>query len=378
MRILAVSRAWPSTERSGVSLAAAAHVEMMVEMGHDVSIIGACAPVLQEDLPVEGRFHVPAYGSGALYSPSRVDHQQMTSAITRANPELIVVEAWQTGIGEAAIQAAKTRNLPVLMISHGVSIHPFSKSITDRLRALGWIHYRYGILPRMILNLTAITTLDEASRSLRFYDRDIARQFGIPVFPLGNFPVNWSRTCLVHNARKRQVLLIGYFSPVKNQLSALEILSKLSADMFLRFIGPRSGEYYLQCVRRASELGVEARVIFSEDHECNISDEIASSIAVLSTSITEALPICLLEAMASGTPFVATPVGAVPSLSGGLIRTDVHGHAEAIQNLMNDAELWNKLSNAGIALHHERFSRISIKEQLSSALLRFDNTDTLE
>jgi glycosyltransferase involved in cell wall biosynthesis len=373
MRILVVSRAWPSTERSGVSLAAAAHVEMMAEMGHDVSIIGAYESVLGEDLPVKRRLHVPAHGSGALYSATHIDRRIMMSAITSAQYDLIVVEAWQTGISEAAIEVSTDRNLPVLMISHGVSVHPFSSSLIDRMRAFGWVYYRIRILPRLVRNLSAITTLDGQSRSPRFYDRDLACRFGIPVVPLGNFPVNWSIEHPSQNARKRQMLLIGYFSPIKNQLSALEILQKLPKDISLHFIGSRSGKYYLRCVRRALKLGVEGRVTFSEDHECNILDEIASSIVVLSTSITEALPICLLEAIASGTPFVATPVGAVPSFCGGLVRPDIDSQADAVLSLVNNTVLWSKLANEGVIFYNERFTRQRIKEQLSLAILRFDN-----
>ena len=368
MRILVVSRSWPSTERSGVSLAAAAHVEMMVGQGHEVFIIGAFPQVQHENLSVKRRFYVAAYGSGALYSPARVNRMSLISAIAEVRPDLVVVEAWQTGLGDAAIEVSFARGLPVLMISHGVSVHSFSSAWIDRLRSFAWLPYRLGYFPGLVRRLCAITTLDEHSRSPRFYDRDLARRIGIPVFPLANFPVNWTIENIPFQDRKRQLLLIGYFSPVKNQLSALELLQKLPEDIMLHFIGPRSGKYYLQCVRYASELNIRSRVMFSEDQEIDIAGEIASSIAVLSTSITEALPICLLEAMACGTPFIATPVGAVPSLRGGIIRQDVLCQAEAVISLVNDSDLWMRLSSEGMATHNARYSRAKISEQLAAAV----------
>jgi glycosyltransferase involved in cell wall biosynthesis len=368
VRILVVSRAWPSSEHSGVSLAAAAHVEMLVELGHVVSIAGASATVLRENLPVERCFHVSASGSGALYSPAKVNRMQLAKAISEAKAELVVVEAWQTALTDAAVEVAFDLGLPVLMVSHGVSLHPFSARWPDRLRALGWSLYRFGRLPRLVSKLSVLTTLAEQVASSRFYDRDLAFNSGIPVVSLANFPNNWSPVRLPHARRKKQVLVIGYFSPVKNQLAALNVLDLLPADISLRFVGPRTGSYYAQCVRRTEDMGLVSRVIFSEDHECDLAQEIAISMAVLSTSITEALPICLLEAMACGTPFVATPVGAVPSLGAGLVRADAALQAEAILALSNTPSLWELQSQIGFTQFSTRFSKDKIREQLAVAV----------
>ena len=42
--------------------------------------------------------------------------------------------------------------------------------------------------------------------------------------------------------------------------------------------------------------------------------------------------------MASGTPFISTPVGNVPELPGGVIAHDVAGMAEAIDQLAQKGE----------------------------------------
>lgn len=368
MRILLVSRSWPSSERSGVSLAAAAHVQMLAELGHEVSIAGAFAPVLAEALPVGQRFLVPSRGSGALYSPARVDRSLLTSAMTRTRVDLVVVEAWQTALTDAAVDAACELALPVLMVSHGVSLHPFSASWPDRLRAWGWTAYRLRRLPRLVGRLSALTALCEHVASPRFYDRDLASQMGTPVAPLGNFPIHWSAVRPSRLERKRQLLVVGYFSPIKNQLGALDVLRRLPPDISLRFVGQRRGAYYAQCVRQVHEMGLATRVTFTEDHECDLAEEIGGCIAVLSTSITEALPICLLEAMASGTPFVARPVGAVPALGAGLVRPDAEAQAEAVLDLVNDATLWDKLSSDGLVQYEARYSRARVRAQLAAAV----------
>lgn len=368
MRVTVVSRSWPSNERSGVTLSASEHVQMLVEDGHETSIIGSHIAVLQERLPVFSRHHVPSHGSGALYAPARVDQSLLADVFRRTAPALVIVESWQTALTDATVDVASNLGLPVLMISHGVSVHPFTNRLVDILRALAWAHYRKKLLPKHVSRLSALTTLDETSTSSRFFDRDLAYRIGVPVLPLGNSPVNWLEACPDRVQRTPQILVVGYFSEVKNQLGALQVMAGLPSGLRFLFVGRRSGRYYERCVARATELGLGSRVSFLEDHECNLAQEIGNCLVVLSTSITEALPICLLEAMASGTPFVATPVGAVPSIGAGIVAADIQSQREAIISLFNDATLWNRLSVEGRHQYKTRFTRECVHKNLRHAV----------
>jgi glycosyltransferase involved in cell wall biosynthesis len=51
--------------------------------------------------------------------------------------------------------------------------------------------------------------------------------------------------------------------------------------------------------------------------------------------------------MASGAPFISTPVGNVPDMPGGVIVRDAAGMAEAIDRLAQKGEEWRQLSRAG-------------------------------
>jgi glycosyltransferase involved in cell wall biosynthesis len=368
MKITVVSRSWPSNERSGVSLAAAEHVRMMTEWGDDVSIVGANPNVINEDLPVVARLYIPASGSGSLYAPAVIDRNLLKDIIIRSNPALVVVETWQTALTDAAVDVANALGLPVLMISHGVALHAYMKRPSDILRALAWTQYRLNQLPNRIARLSVITTLDETSDSPRFYDRDLANHLGIPVLPLVNMPVNWLETFPNRMQRTPQILVVGYFSHVKNQLGALQVMAGLPTGLRFLFVGQRSGRYYERCVASATELGLGSRVSFLEDNECDLAQEIANSLVVLSTSITEALPICLLEAMASGTPFVAPPVGAVPSIGAGIVAADLHSQRQAIISLINDNVLWNRLSVKGLDQYKRRFTRECVLKNLRHAV----------
>jgi len=349
MRVLFVSSFWPSySGNSGLSLSALEHAQMLIDEGHDLCILGSDSRILEEKLIVRDKFHISAEGSGALYSRAKVDGASLNSIIQKVKPELLVVEALQTAIGDAAILVAAQYNLPVLLISHGVSVHPFTKSPIDFLRYLAWLPYRWFKLPKLISQLSGMTCLSLTSCSSRFFDRDLAIKSGIPVYQLNNFPINIVNTTEKDMVRMFDLLLVGYFSRVKNQIKAIYMLKKLPRSKSLVLIGEKSGNYYEQCVRLVNKLKLQNRVTFLSDDECSIASMIARSKLLLLTSITEVQPIVLLEAMASGTPFVASSVGCVPDMKGGYCSTKSEELISKIMELDDNFEFWSQCSLEGI------------------------------
>jgi len=368
MRITLVSRSWPSHERSGVSLAALNHARLLIKQGHKVSIIGALDSLCDITLPIKNRAQVPAKGSGAIYSPIQINRDLLKRVIENNQPDLVVVEAWQTALTDTAIEVACELNIPVLMISHGISLHRFSSSIAQHLRALAWIPYRFFKLPDLVKKLSAITTLDETSSSLRFYDRDLAVKIGIPVMPLKNSSAHVISPYVPLNERSKQILVVGYFSPIKNQLAVIELLEKISSHIDCVFIGQRKGAYFETCKKRVAELSLNNRVTFLQDDECDFSQQISQAMLVFAPSMTEALPMTLIEAMASGTPFVATSVGAVGSLAGGILADTKQDQIKAIESLLSKPELWEKYSSAGRVQYDSDFTEQHIASQLEKAI----------
>lgn len=366
--MLVVSQAWPVSQKTGVPLAAAMHVRMLLEAGCCVSIVGSDAAVLQEDLPVAGRFHVRARGSGAMYAPSRVDRTALLGVIEDCRPDLVMVEAWQTALTDAAVDMAYSLGLPVMVVSHGVSVHPFTRSWTDRLRAWAWWPYRALALPSRVHKLSLLTMLDENAQSYRFYDRNLARKAGVPLRNLVNAPVNLAPGFRPRVDRQRKVLCVGYFSRIKNQLAAIDLVQHLPGDIKLHCIGNKTGAYYLACVERVKTLGLQDRVIFSDDTECHVAEEIARSMVLLSTSITEVLPLVLLEAMASGTPFVATPVGAVSELGCGALAAEPAEMAVCLRRLLDDDCHWAQQAREGLDSYGRKYSLERVRQQLIEAV----------
>lgn len=368
IRAVVVSSQWPSGGRSGVALVAAAHARWLAEAGMAVSIVGSDDAVLSEDLPVVSRHAVPARGSGALYAPAVVDRRGLAATLAPLNPDLVIVEAWQTALTDATVEVAHAAGWPVLMVSHGISLSPARADLGQWARALLWSYYRFVRFPRLLGGIDRLTALDLEATSARFYDRDRARARGIPVSLVTNTAVHHAPGYVPRDQRLRQILLVGYFSPIKNQRAALRLVPDLPDDVTLLLVGRRSGRYYEQCVRTVERRGWSGRVTFRADDECDLSTEIARSAVVLSTSITEVMPITLLEAMAAGTPFVATPVGAVPSLEGGALAHDRPSFRRALCTFLDDPDAWQVASEAGRAQVLRQFQPERVRGQFLAAV----------
>jgi glycosyltransferase involved in cell wall biosynthesis len=79
----------------------------------------------------------------------------------------------------------------------------------------------------------------------------------------------------------------------------------------------------------------------------------SSALVTVLCSFTEGFPLSIVESIAAGTPFVATPVGAIPDLvhqtKAGLIVPvgDAKALSDAISQLAQDSNMWAEISAKG-------------------------------
>jgi glycosyltransferase involved in cell wall biosynthesis len=366
-KILMVCQAWPTFEHSGLAFCAGEHCTILSELGYELCIASSNPRVLEAvgKMPIKDAFYIPLDGFNFLTFRKDINQQKAQEVIDAMQPDLILVEAWQTAIGDAFIELASKSKIKVAMISHGISLHPFSWRPKDLVRSLSWLPYRWLVFPGLIKKLTLLSALDLSSNSKRFFDREYAKRFGIPVTLLVNAPVHYSNEVLPLAGRKRQVLIVGYFSDIKNQLAALRVAKSLKKQKILfKFVGDKKGTYFQKCINFVVKNDLQKIVVFEDDKECDLSIEISQSIVVFSPSSSEALSIVLLEAMASGTPIVATSVGANKSLVGAILADSYDEQLQIICELAKDQEIWKECSTLGQACYKNQFSKIIVKEQV--------------
>ena len=137
-------------------------------------------------------------------------------------------------------------------------------------------------------------------------------------------------------------------------IESFKYVLKINKNAYLVLVGKGDGiEYKEQCKR----LNIEKNVIFSGF----VSDEElpkyyqSSDVLVLPTiTEQEGFGMTLIEAIGCGTPVIGTKIGGIPYVikdkeTGILVEPkDSKALAEAIKRLLNDKELWEKLSKNGI------------------------------
>ncbi len=366
-----VSRDWYPVKRNGIANLSFLHYKILKSLGLEIHLVG---PYNSFDVPyyIDANIHeVNIRGTGSLYSPIIYNSKHINNILCEVNPDIILVESLQNGISEIMIKIAYELNCKVILISHGISLQPYSLSFRHYIRSFLWLPY-WLKLKSLINKTSAITTQSLISKSKRFLDRDIAKKLNIPIYKLSNVPFNYNNVYVPLENRKKLILVVGYFSEIKNQLLAIKILEKLDDNIKIRFIGKKSGNYYMKCRRIVNDLNLNHRVDFYDDSEVNLASEISNSYLVLVTSITEIQPLILLEAMSSGTPFISSNVGCIDEFSGGLIAFTFDDFIAKIKLLFKSSNLWMHLSSKGQHEVKEKHSYFVISTQIKYLLQKFN------
>jgi glycosyltransferase involved in cell wall biosynthesis len=141
--------------------------------------------------------------------------------------------------------------------------------------------------------------------------------------------------------------------------AAREVLQALPETRFL-IVGDGIG--YEDVKRRVREMGLEQAVIMT-GFRTDIPEVMAAlDVLVLPSTKSEGFPQAVAQALAVGTPVVATATGGIPELirdgkTGRLVPpADPHALAEAILSMLRDPDGARRLARAGQALVRERYT----------------------
>ncbi|MFL5400728.1 MAG: GT4 family glycosyltransferase PelF [Myxococcales bacterium] len=161
------------------------------------------------------------------------------------------------------------------------------------------------------------------------------------------------------------LVLIGRVVPmkdVKTFIRATKAIVAVRPDAEAWIVGPTTHDpgYAAECLRLASDLGLERKTKFLGFRKPE--ELLASAGLVVLTSVSEGLPLELLEAFASGVPVVATDVGACRDLiegktpadralgSAGAVApvADPEAIAQASLSLLDDPVRWSAAQKAAV------------------------------
>lgn len=154
-------------------------------------------------------------------------------------------------------------------------------------------------------------------------------------------------------------------------LRAFQIVRQHCPDARLTIAGSGPEEQRLRNLARQLGLADAARFTGRLDREA-MADLYRQADVMLNPSLADNMPNSVLESMASGVPVVSTDVGGVPfivqdGVTALLVKPgDAEAMAAAVLKLVDDQELWRRLSMAGIA-EVERYTWARVAPVLAEA-----------
>jgi glycosyltransferase involved in cell wall biosynthesis len=124
-------------------------------------------------------------------------------------------------------------------------------------------------------------------------------------------PGGWLRREFGIAPEAKILVRVGRMDGVKGNNILLGALARVSPDAHLLFVGEGPDEPALK--QQAQDLGLAARVTFA-GYRDDVADILRASDLFASPSLSEGLPMVLLEAMAARLPVVTTNVGAIGTI----------------------------------------------------------------
>jgi glycosyltransferase involved in cell wall biosynthesis len=169
----------------------------------------------------------------------------------------------------------------------------------------------------------------------------------------------------VSSPRTGTVVSVGRIDPLKDVHTMLrvakEVVERIPEVRFLHYGPAPAGDTYADSCRLLHErLGLGERFRFMGKTD-DPGAAFRSADVVLMTSISEGLPLAVLEAMSEARPVVATAVGGVPDVvrGCGLLAPpgDAHGLAAGVVALLRNPGLASHLGARGAERVRRRFAR---------------------
>ena len=197
---------------------------------------------------------------------------------------------------------------PAVVTIHDLSFerHPELMSRRDRFV------FR-TMVPRSVRRAARVLAVSEWTK------QDLIEHYGIAAEKVVVTPNGVDSLFAPNGSRRRgapYALFVGTLQPRKDPIAALEALALVDRELRLMLVGPDKGSEG-EARRVAAKLGLEERVQFTghvEKHE--LAELYRGAACLVFPSRYEGFGLPVVEAMASGTPVVASATGSIPEIAG--------------------------------------------------------------
>lgn len=245
------------------------------------------------------------------------------------------------------------------------------------LRRLVYLRY-FARLPRYLKNYDAVIYHSTNYQDKWFGDRHGIKHYAI--IPNGIDPAEFAAPYYdfrqeYNISTKHMIVTVGNHFKNKGHSRILRAFDLLARDdVTLVIIGRDTAPWYSSCwpaCRRAAHLSSHGRIRLLDNAPRRhvIGAYHAADLALFGSRI-EAFPLVVLEAMASGTPFISFPGGNVAEMPGGIVVSSPAEMACASQSLLGNSAERSRLGRAGRQAQQSRYEWDTIVDQYESLYMR--------
>jgi glycosyltransferase involved in cell wall biosynthesis len=290
----------------------------------------------------------------------------LVNVLRRQEFDLINIHGYGEYTADMTCLLKKTGFLrvPLVLTTHGLSglvnahsaISPVSSLTTSqRIKRLPHLFYDFTLGRLEVGTFDRIIVLSEEEKSYLY--RLGLKDEKIVKIPIAVNDIFFSASHNTPKKREGYVLYAGRIMEYKGLDTLVSAIKELrvtrNIELKCIIIGKNYG-YRTELQSLVDKLGITDLVEFIDlVPQDKLVDYYSSAFVTVLCSFTEGFPLSLVESMAVGTPFVATPVGAIPDLvnqtKAGLIVpiSDPKALADAIRQLVQDSKMWAEMSARG-------------------------------
>jgi 1,2-diacylglycerol 3-alpha-glucosyltransferase len=355
VRILLTTPTYPPIN-SGLGNAVAQQAAYLAQAGHDVVVAtGGSIRSSQKvtDVLVE-TFMVR--GADSWLRPICGEVQSYIDFICDNEWDVVVFNAWQNWATDLALRHLDKIHGRHFVYSHCISTNVFftHQPFRSLLRYLAWRSYWWR-LPQYMKRLDGIFFLANKGSDSRFDDLTLARNHRIPLRIIPNSVSISAMTAFERPANsiqvRDQIMAVGAYQWQKGFDFVLRAYAASEArkHLPLHLYGQEHSAYSTVLRKLACELGLrEDQVIFHEGVAGeSLVQAYCRSKLILSGSYTECQPLVLIDANATGTPFIARTTGCIAGMPGGLAVSSEQEMTIAINTLIDESLIWETLADSG-------------------------------
>lgn len=335
--------------------------EGLVKRGHEVTLITQSDNNFKsEEIINEVKIiRLPIYNIHTIYKGDKKSYQNMLVRMSE-NSNVIINVAAETPWTDWTFEILGEIKCIKVLYLHGMYDFSWHKedfvsfsSIGHKIWNLLRWRFHYAAIGKYIKEYDVITQLHEDNDANIFYEK----KYNVSGYVMENAADDNFFTPFDYHVKidvpNNYFIFVGNYIERKNQEYVMRAFyqSNINKDIALIFIGSLKTSYYEKIVglkKKYDAIFGERDIRFLESiPREHISEYVKRADLYLMGSKWEAYPVAIVESMAAGVPYIATDVGCVKYLPGGVIIHSEYEMKRWIEIMVENKNVSVSLGNAG-------------------------------